>query len=197
MQVDIATLVVANLFLSVKIAPWVLAIVSVLRGIILLRGQKREFEDWTRNKLMTFLSVFFIIPTLIYVGLRYAISLLFRIKVDNIGGSTTYGEVTLHLEVERPPRVGIVLLFLFTTVVLSNFLSLTFLVLPGILYLDLLLALFCWYVALGVLFNTSIRSGDLSLIGEAIKKRPRSGVIEFVTIIAVLIVLYTQMGVTQ
>ena len=77
------------------------------------------------------------------------------------------------------------------TIVLSVFIALLFLVLPAILALDFPMSLFCWYVALGVLFNTSLRSGDVRLLWEALKRHPRSGTIEFVIVLAVLVLLYT------
>ncbi len=191
MQVDVPTLVLVNLIFSLRIAPLIVVGVTIIRTLILFTGQKREFEDWTRNPLMTFMTILFAIPSAVYFGIQYIVSRLFGTKVEGIGGSTTYGEVTLFLKVDKPPRVIVVLLSLFTTIIVSIFLALMLFVIPGVVYLDLPIALFCWYVAVGVLFNTSIRSGDLRLLLSALKKRPRSGIIELLTVMTALIVFYS------
>ena len=103
-MIDIPGLMMANLLFSMQVAPGVLIVVSVIRGLVLLTGQKREFEDWTRNWLLTLLSWVFLPGTMVYVALRWGISKLFRIDVENVGLSTTYAELNLFLKVEKPPR---------------------------------------------------------------------------------------------
>ncbi|UCE10418.1 MAG: hypothetical protein JSW61_00405 [Candidatus Thorarchaeota archaeon] len=193
MNTNLITLALAILLFSARIAPLVLGTVTVLRGVILLSGQKREFEDWTRNPAMTFLSILFFIPSIIYVGLRYAVSKSLGIDIDSVGTSTTYGEMNLFLNVEKPPRVSVIILSMFITVVLSTYLGLFLLILPGLISLEFPTSLLSWYVALGVLFNTSLRSGDISLLGAALKRRPRSGSVELLVSLALLAVLYTQL----
>ena len=193
MQIDLPAALFANLVFSVKIAPGILAIVTVVRGLILLSGQKREFEDWTRNSLMSALSIIFLPGTLAYVGIRYTVSKAFGIDVENIGGSTTYGEINLFLKVERPPRVAIVLSALYMIVVMSVFVALSLILLPALLFFqNMPVVLFCWYVAVGVLFNISLRSGDVSLVVASLRRRPRAGAIEFIAVMVALVLLYTQ-----
>ena len=193
MQIDVSAALLANLVFSVKIAPGVLVIVTIIRGLILLSGQKREFEDWTRNSLMSALSIIFLPGTLAYIGIRYIVSRAFGIDVENIGGSTTYGEVNLFLKVERPPRVAIVLSALYMIVVMSVFVALSLILLPALLlFQNMPVVLFCWYVAIGVLFNISLRSGDVSLVVASLRRRPRAGALEFIAVMAALVLLYTQ-----
>ena len=197
MQIDLPAALFANLVFSIKIAPGILVIVTVIRGLILLSGQKREFEDWTRNSLMSALSIIFLPGTLAYIAIRYTVSRAFGIDVENIGGSTTYGEINLFLKVERPPRVAIVLSALYMIVVMSVFVALSLILLPALLFFQNMPAvLLCWYVAVGVLFNNSLRSGDISLVVASLRRRPRTGALEFIAVMAALVLLYTQvMGV--
>ena len=197
MQIDLAAALFANLVFSVKIAPGILVIVTVVRGLILLSGQKREFEDWTRNSLMSALSIIFLPGTLAYIAIRYTVSRAFGIDVENIGTSTTYGEINLFLKVERPPRVAIVLSALYMIVVMSVFVALSLILLPALLFFQNMPAvLLCWYVAVGVLFNNSLRSGDISLVVASLRRKPRTGALEFIAVMAALVLLYTQvMGV--
>ncbi len=193
MQIDLPAALFANLVFSVKIAPGILVIVTVVRGLILLSGQKREFEDWTRNSLMSALSIIFLPGTLAYIGIRYTVSRAFGVDVENIGGSTTYGEINLFLKVERPPRVAIVLSALYMIVVMSVFVALSLILLPALLFFQNMPAvLFCWYVAIGVLFNNSLRSGDVSLVVASLRRRPRAGALEFIAVMVALVLLYTQ-----
>jgi len=193
MQIDLPAALFANLVFSVKIAPGILVIVTVVRGLILLSGQKREFEDWTRNSLMSALSIIFLPGTLAYIGIRYIVSRAFGIDVENIGGSTTYGEINLFLKVERPPRVAIVLSALYMIVVMSVFVALSLILLPALLFFQNMPAvLVCWYVAIGVIFNNSLRSGDVSLVVASLRRRPRAGAFEFIAVMVALVLLYTQ-----
>jgi len=193
MQIDLPAALFANLVFSVKIAPGILVVVTIVRGLILLSGQKREFEDWTRNSLMSALSIIFLPGTLAYIAIRYTVSRAFGIDVENIGGSTTYGEINLFLKVERPPRVAIVLSALYMIVVMSVFVALSLILLPALLFFQNMPAvLLCWYVAIGVLFNNSLRSGDVSLVVASLRRKPRAGVLEFIAVMVALVLLYTQ-----
>jgi hypothetical protein len=195
MQIDLPAALFANLVFSVKIAPGILVVVTIVRGLILLSGQKREFEDWTRNSLMSALSIIFLPGTLAYIAIRYTVSRAFGIDVENIGGSTTYGEINLFLKVERPPRVAIVLSALYMIVVMSVFVALSLILLPALLFFQNMPAvLLCWYVAIGVLFNNSLRSGDVSLVVASLRRRPRAGVLEFIAVMVALVLLYTQVA---
>ena len=193
-MIDIPGLMMANLLFSMQVAPGVLIVVSVIRGLVLLTGQKREFEDWTRNWLLTLLSWVFLPGTMVYVALRWGISKLFRIDVENVGLSTTYAELNLFLKVEKPPRVVVAVTFLYATVVLSVFTACSMIILPLVFLLDAPVVAILWYVALGVFFNTSLRSGDVSLVAASLKKRPRSGALELIVVIAALVIFYAQIA---
>ena len=184
------SLVLGNLAFSFYMTPIVLIGASVLRGVLLLSGQKREFEDWTRNRLMTILSIVFIPGSLAFIGIRLVIARLFRVDVEDIGGSSTYGEINVFLKVDRPPRVGIVLSVLFLNVVAAVFVAFMLILLPVFIVVEpLWLAVLMW-ISIGILFNCSVRSGDLSLIVASIRNRPRSGAIEFITFMVVLGFIY-------
>ncbi|MDF1537702.1 MAG: hypothetical protein P1Q69_02225 [Candidatus Thorarchaeota archaeon] len=193
MQTDVATLMIANLYFAIQWTPPILVVVTVLRGLLLLKGQKREFEDWFRNPLMTFLSVLFLPGTLIYTGIRYAVSRIAGIKIDRVSGSTTYGELNVFIEVEKPPRVSVLLVALYANVVLSVFVALTLLVLPFVMILDLAWTAICLYVAVGVFYNSSLRSGDAGLVVSSLRRHPRSGSIELAVVIAGFAFLYWQL----
>jgi hypothetical protein len=192
-QSDIGMLMLANLFFSFSVTPYVIIGATILRGLLLLSGQKREFEDWTRNKLMTFLTIIFLPGTLAYMGIRLLIAKGFRVDVEDVGSSSTYGEINVFLKVDRPPRVGIVLIVLFLNVVAAVFAAFALIVLPVMIYMEPLYIFVFWWVALGILFNCSLRSGDLSLVVAALKNKPRSGAIEFIGFIIILGFIYYTM----
>lgn len=190
-EIDPVTIMTANLLFAVQIAPIVVILVTIIRSFVLLRGRKREFEDWTRNPLMTALSILFLPGTLIYTAIRYMIANLLKVDVRQVGGSSTYGELNLFLVVGRVPRVGIVLLALFSTIVLTIFVALIVVTIPFFLLLDLSLNLVCWYIAIAVLFNASFRSGDAELVVKALRERPQSGTIELMAFVAILVFIYS------
>ncbi len=190
LQTDIGMLMVANLIYSFSVTPIVIVGASILRGLLLLSGQKREFEDWTRNKLMTFLTIIFLPGTLAYMGIRFLIAKVFGVNIEDIGSSSTYGEINVFLKVDKPPRVGIVLVVLFLNVVAAVYTAFTLIVLPVMIYMETLWIAVFWWVALGILFNCSLRSGDLSLIVAALRNKPRSGVIEFIGFMIIMGFIY-------
>ena len=193
MQSDIGVLMLASLISSFSVTPLVLIGASILRGLLLLSGQKREFEDWTRNKLMTFLTIVFLPGTLAYMGIRLLIAKGFRVDVEDIGSSSTYGEINVFLKVDRPPRVGVVLIVLFLNVVAAVFTAFTLILLPIMVYVEPLWGVVFWWIALGILFNCSLRSGDLSLVVSALRSKPKSGTIEFIGFMVVLGFIYYTM----
>jgi len=190
MQSDIEVLMLANLVFSFSVTPVVLIGATILRGLLLLSGQKREFEDWTRNKFMTFLTIIFLPGTLAFMGIRLLIAKGFRVDVEDIGSSSTYGEINVFLKVDRPPRVGIVLVVLFLNVLSAVFTAFTLIVMPVMIYLEPLWIFVFWWIALGILFNCSLRSGDLSLVVAALRSKPRSGVLEFISFMMILGFIY-------
>ena len=189
MQVDIPTLMLANMYFALQLTPYVLVGVTIIRGALLLRGRKREFEDWTRNPLMTFLSIVFLPGTLVYIGIRYIVAKAAQLKVDRVSGSATYGELNLFLVVENPPSLGRVLVVLYTTLVLTVFTAVTLLMLPMFFLMDMVFTFILWYVALGTFYNSSFRSGDASLVFSSLKEKPRRGVLELAVFIVILIFL--------
>ncbi|MFW9921033.1 MAG: hypothetical protein ACFFED_15640 [Candidatus Thorarchaeota archaeon] len=191
-QTDIVFLVLANLYFAFQWTPIIMVVITVIRGALLLKGQKREFEDWFRNPWMTFLSIFFLPGTLIYTGIRYVVSKIAGIKIARVSGTSTYGELNMFIEVERPPRVGVLIVALYMNIMLSVFVALTLLVLPLVLILDLAWTGICIYVSLGVLYNSSLRSGDAGLVLSSLRQKPRSGAIELIVVIVSIAVLYWQ-----
>ncbi|MHA1927652.1 MAG: hypothetical protein ACTSV2_03620 [Candidatus Thorarchaeota archaeon] len=189
MQTELLQLMVANLYFAAIWTPGIVVLVTLIRGVVLFRGRKREFEDWTRNPLMTVLSFVFLPGTLIYIGVRYVVTRIAGIKVDQVGGSTTYGELNMFLNIERPPRVGIVVVSLYVTVILTVFIALTLLVLPFVMMWGFSYVAICWYISIGVFYNSSFRSGDASLVLSALKKRPRTGSIELLVVASSIIFL--------
>lgn len=175
------------------ITPSVVLIVGILRGLVLLTGQKREFEDWTRNPLLTILSIVFLPGSVVFVTLRYIIAKIGGIDVEDVSGSATYGELDLFLRIEKPPRVGVVLTALYMTIVASVFTAMALITIP-VVYLisEPPLVIICWYVAVSILFNTSVRSGDISIVVASLKRHPRSGAVELIVVLSVLVILYTQ-----
>ncbi|MHA1949877.1 MAG: hypothetical protein ACW99G_01040 [Candidatus Thorarchaeota archaeon] len=189
-ELDLGSLIIGNLVFSFYMTPMVLIGASVFRGLLLLSGQKREFEDWTRNKLMTILSIIFLPGSLAFIGIRLLIVRIFRVTIEDIGSSSTYGEINVFLKVDKPPRVGIVLTVLFLNVVAAVFVAFLLILLPVMVVVEpLWFAVLIW-ISAGILFNCSIRSGDFSLLVASIRNRPKSGVIELVTFIVVLGFIY-------
>ena len=67
--------------------------------------------------------------------------------------------------------------------------------LPVVLLLGAPIVLLSWYLALCVLFNSSLRGGDFQLLGAALQKHPGRGIAELLLALAVLIVFYYFVGV--
>ena len=193
MQIELSALIISNLIFSIRVTPIVIIAATLLRGVILLTGQKREFEDWTRNPLLTALQIIFFPGMIIHLLIRYLVSAAFGIGVDRVGSSTTYGELNVYLKVEKPPRAMAVILALFVSTFLAVFVAFLLIALPVILLLSAPVTVIMWYLSIGVLFNSSIRGGDLSLLGASLRRRPRTGALEILTIFAALIILYFQL----
>ncbi|MFW9847272.1 MAG: hypothetical protein ACFFD6_11015, partial [Candidatus Thorarchaeota archaeon] len=117
---------------------------------------------------------------------------LMGIDLEGIGGGGTYGELSLFLKVDKPPRVGILLSALYISTVISVFIGFALLAFPVLVLAGAPIVLLSWYVALGVLFNSCLKGGDLTLLMAALKGRPRSGAIELLTVMTVLVLFYTQ-----
>ncbi|MHA2142475.1 MAG: hypothetical protein ACXADD_13330 [Candidatus Thorarchaeota archaeon] len=198
MQLDIVTLMMANLLFSVQVAPLVVVVATAIRSILLLTGKRRVFEEWTRNPLLSAVTIIFAPGMVITTAVRYGVTSLLGIDLEGIGGGGTYGELSLFLKVDKPPRVAILLSALYISTVISVFIALALLVVPVVMLAGAPIVLLCWYVALGVLLSSSLKGGDLTLLGAAIKGRPRSGAIELLAVVAILVLFYTQVvGVIQ
>ncbi|MFW9967741.1 MAG: hypothetical protein ACFFEA_11370 [Candidatus Thorarchaeota archaeon] len=192
MQLDIVSLMLANLLFSVKVAPLVVLAATAIRTILLLTGKRRAFEEWTRNPLLSAVTIIFAPGMVITTAVRYGVSSLMGIDLEGLGGGGTYGELSLFLKVDKPPRVAILLSALYISTVVSVFIAFALLVVPVVLLAGAPIVLLCTYVSLGVLLTSSLKGGDLALLGAALKGRPRSGAIELLAVMALLVLFYTQ-----
>jgi len=195
MQTDIITLLVTNLLFSLKIAPLVVIIATLLRSLLLLSGNKRAFKTWTRNALLSAVTIIFLPGMIINTGIRYAVCSLFRIDLEGVGAGSTYAELNLFLKVDSPPRVGVLISALYLSTVASVFVGFLLLFMPVILLAGAPVFLLCWYLSLAVLFNSSLRGGDVSLLGAALRGHPGKGVLELIIALSILGVFYYFVGV--
>ncbi len=192
MQLDIVSLMLANLLFSVQVAPLVVVVATAIRTILLLTGKRRAFEEWTRNPLLSAVTIIFAPGMVITTAVRYGVSSLMGIDLEGLGGGGTYGELSLFLKVDKPPRVAILLSALYISTVVSVFIAFALLVVPIVLLAGAPIVLLCTYISLGVLLTSSLKGGDLALLGAALKGRPRSGAIELFAVLAILVLFYTQ-----
>lgn len=195
MQTDIVTLLASNLLFSLKIAPLVVVTATLLRSLLLLSGNKRAFKSWTRNALLSAVTIIFLPGMMINTGVRYAICSLFRIDLQGVGAGSTYAELNLFLKVDSPPRVAVLVSALYISTVASVFIGFSFLFLPVVLLAGAPVLLLCWYLSIAVLFNSSLRGGDVSLLGAALRGHPGRGILELVIALSMLIVFYSFVGV--
>jgi len=191
-QSDIVIVLLASLQLSLRITPLVIVAATLVRSVLLLTGRKRAFHTWTRNTLLSVLTIVFAPGMIVNTLIRYVVCALFKIDIEGVGGGSTYAEFNLFLEVGKPPHVAILLSALFASSVLSVFVSLSLLFIPFVLLMGVPIVMLCWYVAMSVLLNSCIRSGDIILLGESLKKHGERGVLELVFVIAALALFYTQ-----
>jgi hypothetical protein len=191
-QSDIIGFLIGSMQFSLRAAPYVIMVATLFRSILLLTGSKRAFKTWTRNTVLSLLSIVLAPGIFINTGIRYAVCTMLRVHLDGIGAGATYAEVNVFIRIDRPPRVAPLLIALFLSSLASIFVGFVFLFVPLGLLMEFPLALVCWYLAVAVLLNSCIRSGDLSLIGASLKKQGHRGAIEFVAVIAALALFYTQ-----
>jgi hypothetical protein len=194
-QADVLALLAMNLVFSVKIAPLVVVVATLVRSALLLTGRKRAFVSWTRNTILSFATIIFLPGMLVNTAVRYGVCSLFGIDLEGIGGGSTYAELNLFLKVDRPPKVAVLVSALYVSTVASVFIGFTLLFLPVVLLLGTPIVILCWYMALFVLFNSSLRGGDVQLLGAALQKHPGRGMAELLIALAVLIVFYAFVGV--
>ena len=194
-QADVLALLATNLVFSVKIAPLVVVVATLVRTTLLLTGRRRAIVSWTRNTLLSFATIIFLPGMLVNTAVRYGVCSLFGIDLEGIGAGSTYAELNLFLKVDRPPKVAILVSALYVSTVASVFIGFTLLFLPVVLLLGAPIVLLSWYLALCVLFNSSLRGGDFQLLGAALQKHPGRGIAELLLALAVLIVFYYFVGV--
>ncbi|MFX1485298.1 MAG: hypothetical protein ACFFCP_19160 [Promethearchaeota archaeon] len=188
-------LLVTNLVFSVKIAPLVVVIATMVRATLLLTGRRRAIVSWTRNTLLSLATIVFLPGMIINTGVRYAVCSLFGIDLDGVGGGSTYAELNLFLKVDRPPRVAVLVSALYVSTVASVFIGFSLFFLPVVLLAGAPVILLCWYMALCVLLNSSLRGGDVSLLGAALQGHPGRGIAELFLALAVLVVFYAFVGI--
>lgn len=194
MQSDIVTMLAANLVFSVKFAPLVVVVATLIRSIMLLSGNRRAFRTWTRNVLLSAVTIIFLPGMIVNTACRYAICSLFRIDLEGVAAGSTYAELNLFLKVDSPPRVAVLVSALFVSTIVSVFIGFSLLFLPVVLLAGAPVMLLCWYLSLAVLFNSSLRGGDVSLLGAALQKHPGRGIAELVIALSLLIVFYSFVG---
>ena len=194
MQSEILTLLAANLVFSITYAPLVVVVATLIRSIMLLSGNRRAFRSWTRNALLSAITIIFLPGMVINTAVRYAVCSLFRIDLQGVAAGSTYAELNLFLKVDSPPRVSVLISALFVSTIASVFIGFSLLFLPVILLAGAPVILLCWYLSLAVLFNSSLRGGDVSLLGAALQKHPGKGIAELIIALSLLIVLYSFIG---
>ena len=194
MQSEILTLLAANLVFSITYAPLVVVVATLIRSIMLLSGNRRAFRSWTRNALLSAITIIFLPGMVINTAVRYAVCSLFRIDLQGVAAGSTYAELNLFLKVDSPPRVSVLISSLFVSTIASVFIGFSLLFLPVILLAGAPVLLLCWYLSLAVLFNSSLRGGDVSLLGAALQKHPGKGIAELIIALSLLIVLYSFIG---
>ncbi|MBD3406888.1 MAG: hypothetical protein GF411_12295 [Candidatus Lokiarchaeota archaeon] len=183
-------IVTSSFLFAFQITPLVVLVATAIRSVILLTGRRRAFVTWTRNSLLSAISIIFAPGMIINTGVRYGICSLFGIDMDGFGANSTYAELNLFLRVERPPRVLVLVTALFISTVLSVFLGFILIVLPMVIIIGAPVVLVCWYIAVCILFNTSIRGGDVTLLGAALKGQPGRGIAELILSISIIVFLY-------
>jgi len=191
MQFDIVSMLAVNLVFSIQVAPIVVVVATLVRSLLLLSGNKRAFRSWTRNALLSAITIIFLPGMIINTGVRYAVCSLFRIDLEGVAAGSTYAELNLFLKVDSPPRVAVLVSALFLSTIASIFIGFTLLFLPIVLFAGAPVLLLCWYLSLSVLFNSSLRGGDVSLLGAALQKHPGKGIAELVLALSILIVFYS------
>ncbi|MHA1421963.1 MAG: hypothetical protein ACTSSD_07705 [Candidatus Thorarchaeota archaeon] len=194
MQSDIVSMLVVNLIFSVKFAPFVVVVATLIRSIMLLSGNRRAFRAWTRNALLSAVTIIFLPGMIINTGVRYAVCSVFRIDLEGVAAGSTYAELNLFLKVDSPPRVSVLIAALFVSTIASVFIGFSLLFLPVVFLAGAPALLLCWYLSLAVLFNSSLKGGDVSLLGAALQKHPGKGIAELVVALSLLIVFYSFLG---
>jgi hypothetical protein len=191
-QLDIVELLIGNMQFSLRIAPYVIVFMTLVRSVLLLTGSKRAFRTWTRNTKLSILSILLAPGIFINTGIRYAVCSVLGVQVEGVGLGTTYAEVNAFIHVDRPPSVAALLIALFLSSLASVFVGFFFLFAPIVIAMDWSFVLASWYLCAAVLVNSCIRSGDLSLLRASLKRQGHRGAIELIAVITGLALFYTQ-----
>ena len=194
MQSEIVSMLAVNLVFSIKFAPLVVVAATLIRSIMLLSGNRRAFRAWTRNALLSAVTIIFLPGMIINTAVRYAVCSLFRIDLEGVSAGSTYAELNLFLKVDSPPRVAVLISALFVSTIASVFIGFSLLFLPVVFLAGAPVLLLCWYLSLAVFFNSSLRGGDVSLLGAALQKHPGKGIAELIIALSLLIVFYSFVG---
>jgi hypothetical protein len=194
MQADIVSMLAVNFVFSIKFAPLIVVVATLVRSLLLLSGNKRAFKSWTRNGLLSAITILFLPGMIINTAVRYAVCSLFRIDLEGVAAGSTYAELNLFLKVDSPPKVYVLISALFVSTIASVFIGFSLLFLPVVLFVGAPVLLLCWYLSVAVLLNSSLRGGDVSLLGAALQKHPGRGIAELVVTLSVLIVFYSYVG---
>jgi hypothetical protein len=179
----------------VKVTPLVVIVATIIRSALLLSGNKRAFKSWTRNAILSAISIVFLPGMIVNTAVRYFVCSLFKIDIKTVGFASTYAELNLFLNVDSPPRVVVLVSALYISTVASIFVAFSLMVLPVVLIAGAPLLLLCWYLAVAVLFNSSLRGGDVTLLGAALKGHQGKGIAELIIALCVLLVFYSFVGV--
>ncbi|MGY5871478.1 MAG: hypothetical protein RTV72_04455 [Candidatus Thorarchaeota archaeon] len=194
MQADIISMLAVNFIFSIKFAPLVVVVATLVRSLLLLSGNKRAFRSWTRNGMLSAITILFLPGMIINTAVRYAVCSLFRIDLEGVAAGSTYAELNLFLKVDSPPKVYVLISALFVSTIASVFIGFSLLFLPVVLLVGAPVLLLCWYLSVAVLLNSSLRGGDVSLLGAALQKHPGRGIAELVVALSILIVFYSYVG---
>ncbi len=172
------------LLASLFFMPVAVLIASLIRGILILSGKRRVFTGWVRNKLYVAL-LYLTLPGLVLIFIFRRIFLaLFRVKVVKSHWVFTYGEPTPTFEVETPRSVIQAFLVLFSVFYFGTIIMLEFFNFGLILSFPLKIVLV--YLAFSIWFNLSITSGDVLIFTEILKNYPRTAIVEFIVLVAVI-----------
>jgi hypothetical protein len=195
MQTDLISLMSINLLFSVKVTPIIVVAATLFHSLLLFSGKKRAFRSWTRNALLSAVTIIFLPGMVVNTAVRYAVCSLLKIDLKGIGGGSTYVELNLFLKVDSPPRVVVLVAALYISTVVSIFIGFSLLLMPAVLLAGAPILLLCWYLAVAVLLNSSLRGGDVSLLSASLQKHPSKGAAELIIVLCLLAVFYSFVGV--
>ncbi len=188
--VNISTMLVGTFILAFVLMPIIVAVASIVRSLLLLSGRKRSFATWTRSRWLSVFSWLTAPGMAATIAIRYAVSRLMGIELGDIGLDTTFLEFNPYVVVERPPRVGVVVVALLVTLTLSVYAGMMLLIVTTIVEMAAPLVAAAWYLGLAILLNSCVRGGDLNLLRTSLQSHPRSGTVELGIVSLLVAVVY-------